>query len=89
MIKACPDCNSKLYDYFDINNGFTQYVCMKCFYYMSNSPAYFSNPDGFKNMVRENPSILNKLINRKFTGQRNNRKFDRTLKSAIIACDCY
>ena len=78
MTKACPDCNFKLYDYFDINTGFTQFVCMKCYYYMSNSPAYLSNTDGFKNMVRENPSILQQIINRKFTGQGNNRRLDRT-----------
>lgn len=65
MIKVCPDCNSKFYDYFDPSTGFTQFVCMNCCYYMSNSPAYRSNSDNYKNLIRENPSVLHRLISTK------------------------
>jgi hypothetical protein len=61
---VCLECNGNLYDYFELESGFTEYICLKCGYYCSNSPAYLSNPNGFKNMVRENPSILSKIIAR-------------------------
>jgi len=60
----CPNCNTSLQDYFDTSSSFTEHVCWKCGHYESNSPAYLSNPDGFKNIVRENPSILRHIITR-------------------------
>ena len=60
----CPNCNTLLQDYFDNSSSFTEYVCWRCGHYESNSPAYLSYPDGFKNMIRENPSILSRIIAR-------------------------
>ena len=41
VMTVCPECNGNLYDYFELKNGFTEYVCLKCGYYSSNSPAFY------------------------------------------------
>ena len=62
-MEICPDCNSKLLDYFDKKSGFTEYLCWKCGLYASNSPAYRFSSEMFVNMVRENPShFMRKII---------------------------
>ncbi len=60
----CSKCNILLQDYFDMTGGFTEYVCWRCGHYESNSPAYLLNPDGFKNMIRDNPLVLRRIVNR-------------------------
>ena len=75
----CLDCNVSMKDYFDESSCFTEYVCYVCGNYASNSPAYLSNPDQFKNLIRNNPQILQKIINRNLTERRSNRGFDSAL----------
>ncbi len=77
----CLDCGNLMQDYFDKSSCFTEYICYKCGNYASNSPAYLSNPDGFKNTIRENPLILRRLLTDqpKFDSQKNNRGLDSTL----------
>ena len=50
----CPECKIiKLTNHIDESTGFTQKICWGCGYYSSNSPAYKTNPTGFKNLIRE------------------------------------
>ena len=37
---VCPERDDNLYDYFELESGSTEHVCLKCGYYISNSPAY-------------------------------------------------
>ena len=80
----CPDCEGKLQDYFDSESGFTQYICWKCGYYASNSPAYRLKPKLYTNLIRDNPSVLKKLINRNFT----ERKTTDNYTAPIIFMRC-
>ena len=52
-MKACPECESKLYEYFD--KRWIVLICWKCGHYESNSEAYRTDPDYYENLVRENP----------------------------------
>ena len=63
----CPDCDSKLQEYLEPENGFIQYICWRCGFYESNSPAYRANPEQFVNMIRDNPSIINRFLTDKKT----------------------
>ena len=80
----CTNCSKLLQDYFDASSGFTEYICWKCGYYESNSPAYRSNPNGFKNMVRENPSILRQIINRNFTSKKSTSEWTEPQNNTVI-----
>lgn len=49
----CPDCSSVMSEYVD--GDWLEWICWDCGYYMSNTPAFKSCPEMFKNIIRENP----------------------------------
>jgi len=49
---------------------FTQWICWKCGYYEDNSPAYLDNPKNFKDLIRNNPTYLQNIVNRNFTSKK-------------------
>lgn len=52
----CPECkNVKLLQYFEKDSGFVIDICWNCGYYSSDCPAYKTNPEHFKNIVRNDP----------------------------------
>lgn len=59
-LMKCPDCGKKLYDKIEEESGFTERICWVCGYYESDSEAYKSYPEHFRNMLRRNPKLLNR-----------------------------
>jgi DNA-directed RNA polymerase subunit M/transcription elongation factor TFIIS len=53
MMKSCPECNSRIYEYED--DIWLEWICWKCGYYKSNTPAFKTCPSLFKDLVRDNP----------------------------------
>lgn len=56
----CPECDKgKLYQFLDKASGFIIIqICWECGYYESDSQAYKSHPEEFKNIVRQNPTYF-------------------------------
>lgn len=58
----CPSCGAVLCSYVEENIEVS--ICWNCGYYSSNSPAFKTNPDRFKNLVRDEPlKFLRKFLN--------------------------
>jgi hypothetical protein len=53
-MNQCPECTCPLCNY--TSGEYHVSICWNCGYYESDSPAYNTSPDLFKDMVRKNPS---------------------------------
>jgi len=49
---GCPACKGMLYEYRD--GRWTEWICWKCGYYESDTPAFRAYPHLFRDIVRKN-----------------------------------
>jgi hypothetical protein len=49
---ACPACRNGVYEYRD--GRWTEWICWRCGHYQANTPAFTSQPDLYRDLVRNN-----------------------------------
>ena len=52
MSFACPTCENAVYEYRD--GRWTEWICWRCGHYQADTPAFVSQPDLYRDIVRKN-----------------------------------
>ena len=94
MNKICPDCNAPLCTY--PNGKYAMDVCWNCGHYASDSPAFYSAPKMFEDLVRSKPQqfiqkylVQQPLADDSYHEPRNRRRVNGTEKSYSLNIKSY
>ena len=63
MFASCPACGRRLYEYRD--GRWKEWICWRCGHYQSDTPAFRSQPELFRDVVRRNGEFFLKKYARR------------------------